>query len=545
MPGVHSCNDAVSARAIVTPPKFASVAQRHSKQSTRGISTIRHSLSNQLHRLRRHSLSHHSVEQSSQQPSHRHLSTFSSDDEYYDIPLHSTTAQWGYDSVLSLACWDRAVVLRDRYHEIEQLITSSCGGGDNDNDEDETAVKQKSNSNEDQDQSAPPPPLSTDDLTYLAEEQDQLSEIAQFVNQIRQRRQQIKELQPLIAESRLSIDKARHIIQRAESEMSDAERQLLQDSHDARSMLSMALDETSHALRELRTLEHELLMTLLPSTSLDRSVGALLEVRAGVGGDEAAIFARQLWDMYQQYCGTQQWSFEMVESDYTNEVHGLRSGRARITCSHAPSLPYVALQFESGGHRVQRVPQTEAKGRVHTSAAQVIVLPIADEYEGDIEISAKDLRIDTFRSGGKGGQSVNTTDSAVRVTHLPTGLSVSMQDERSQLQNKAKALTIIAKRVNDQKNRQIEKSKSDQRSSALGSGDRSDRIRTYNFPQQRITDHRLEITKHGGLSPAGMQGSLLVPFIEAARHFSRKQAITKLCQQFVAPKDEKSQRSHG
>ena len=214
---------------------------------------------------------------------------------------------------------------------------------------------------------------------------------------------------------------------------------------------------------------------------------AILEVRAGTGGDEAALFATELFSMYQKYSSIKGWRFDILEVS-ENDIGGYREAIASITGRSV----FARLKFESGVHRVQRVPTTESGGRIHTSAATVAVLPEAEEV--DIQIDDKDLRVDIFRASGPGGQSVNTTDSAVRITHLPTGIVVSQQDEKSQHKNKAKGMKILRARVFDFERTKLEKERAADRKEQVGTGDRSERIRTYNFPQGRVTDHRINLT---------------------------------------------------
>jgi peptide chain release factor 1 len=281
---------------------------------------------------------------------------------------------------------------------------------------------------------------------------------------------------------------------------------------------SMASEEVVELKRTLPDAERDLSILMLPKDSADMG-SAFLEIRAGTGGDEAALFAGDLLDMYRRYAQLQGWRFEIM-SESPSDLGGYKE----VICSVGGNGVFAKLKFESGVHRVQRVPATEAQGRIHTSAATVAVMPEAEDV--DIEINESDLRIDVYRASGAGGQHVNKTESAVRITHLPTGVVVAMQEEKSQHKNKAKAMKILKARIYDAERERQDRERAADRKEQVGSGDRSERIRTYNFPQGRCTDHRINLTLYE--LDQVMQGLSLGKIIDALIAHDQAQRLAQL-----------------
>ena len=293
---------------------------------------------------------------------------------------------------------------------------------------------------------------------------------------------------------------------------------ILEDRNSDPDLLKMAETELADLEAQKDINEKKLKLFLLPKDEADKK-NAIIEIRAGTGGLEASLFASDLFKMYEKVSYKKKWLVELI-SISRSEAGGLKEVIASIKGNNI----YSTLKYESGVHRVQRVPDTETQGRVHTSAATVAVLPEAEEV--DLKINDSDLRIDVFRAGGPGGQSVNTTDSAVRITHIPTGLSVSQQDEKSQHKNKAKGMKILRSRLYELERSRIEKERSKDRKSKIGTGDRSERIRTYNFPQGRVTDHRINLTLHK--LDEFLQGEVFDEMIEALTLQAQEESLNIL-----------------
>ncbi len=293
---------------------------------------------------------------------------------------------------------------------------------------------------------------------------------------------------------------------------------IINDEKSDNEMKEFANNELQDLKKKFLSNEKKIKLFLLPKDIAD-SKNAIIEIRAGTGGLEASLFASDLYKMYEKICNKKKWIIEII-SISKSDAGGLKEVIALIKGKNI----YSSLKYESGVHRVQRVPDTETQGRVHTSAATVAVLPEAEDL--DIKIDEKDLRIDVFRSSGPGGQSVNTTDSAVRITHIPTGIVVSQQDEKSQIRNREKGLKILRSRIYDFERQKIDQERSNERKNKIGTGDRSERIRTYNFPQGRVTDHRINLTLHK--LEEFMEGEIFDEIIENLSLEAQKDELNKL-----------------
>jgi len=294
--------------------------------------------------------------------------------------------------------------------------------------------------------------------------------------------------------------------------------ELIADPGEDPEVKSLAQEEFENLTKTIPTLERNVQILLLPKDVADNK-NAILEIRAGTGGEEAALFASDLLRMYQRYADKHGWKFQIINASDTG-IGGIKEAAVEITGKGA----FSKLKYESGVHRVQRVPETESGGRIHTSAATVAVLPEAEEV--DVNIVDKDLRIDTYRAQGAGGQHVNTTDSAVRITHLPTGIVVQQQDEKSQHKNRAKALKILRARIYDAEREAQASARAEDRRSQVGSGDRSERIRTYNFPQGRVSDHRINLTVHK--LDRVLEGEALDELVDALTAEDEAQKLTEV-----------------
>ena len=295
-------------------------------------------------------------------------------------------------------------------------------------------------------------------------------------------------------------------------------KKILEDKKTDNELIKMAENELNDLKIQHEKNEKKLKLFLLPKDEADKK-NAIIEIRAGTGGLEASLFAADLFKMYEKVSNKKKWSLELI-SISSSDAGGLKE----VIVSIKGKNIYSTLKYESGVHRVQRVPDTETQGRVHTSAATVAVLPEAEEV--DLKINDSDLRIDVFRAGGPGGQSVNTTDSAVRITHIPTGLSVSQQDEKSQHKNKAKGMKILRARLYELERSRIDQERSNDRKSKIGTGDRSERIRTYNFPQGRVTDHRINLTLHK--LDEFLEGEIFDEMIESLTLHAQEESLSNL-----------------
>jgi peptide chain release factor 1 len=288
------------------------------------------------------------------------------------------------------------------------------------------------------------------------------------------------------------------------AEIADLEAMMADSATDAEMRALAASEKPALEARRVE-LEQEIQAALLPKDAMDER-NVILEIRAGTGGDEASLFAGDLIRMYERYAASQGWKMEVISAS-----EGTMGGYKEIVAEIRGRGPFAKLKFESGVHRVQRVPDTEAQGRIHTSTATVAVLPEAEEV--DVEVNEGDLKIDTMRAGGAGGQHVNKTESAIRITHLPSGIAIVVQEERSQHRNRAKAMAILRSRLYDMERSKLDAERAAERRGQVGSGDRSERIRTYNFPQARVTDHRINLTLHK--LPQIMEGEALGEVIDA------------------------------
>lgn len=341
-----------------------------------------------------------------------------------------------------------------------------------------------------------------EELTYRMSMPEAASNAENYAQMMRD----YKELTPLVEEYRRYTA--------LQQEQQDAEQMLEQET--APAFRAMVQQELCEIARNLTQSEEQLRLLLIPKDADDEK-SVILEIRAGAGGEEAALFAHSLWRMYNMYAAKCGWTCQMISANET-ELGGVKE----IVFSVEGNDVYSRLKFESGVHRVQRVPETETQGRIHTSTVTVAVMPEAQEVE--LELDAKDLRIDTFRSSGAGGQHINKTSSAIRVTHLPTGMVVECQDQRSQRENKERALTVLRSRLLQQKQEAYDEAYNAQRQSQVGTGDRSEKIRTYNFPQDRVTDHRIGLTLRNLQSVLdGDLDRVLEPLILADREEKLKQ----------------------
>ena len=331
-----------------------------------------------------------------------------------------------------------------------------------------------------------------DELEALLSDADVISD----QNQFRELSKEYAELEEVV--------KSFNRFQEISSNLEQAREMVADDDPDIR---AMAEDEIKEAEAALAQLDLDLQKLLLPKDSKD-SCNVFLEIRAGTGGDEAAIFSGDLFKMYSRFAESQKWKSEII-----NERQGEHGGFKEIIARIEGKDVYEKLKFESGAHRVQRVPETETQGRIHTSACTVAIMPELEEVD-EVDLNKGDLRIDTFRASGAGGQHVNKTDSAIRITHLPTGIVVECQDERSQHKNKARAMSLLQAKLLDQAQAEQQQEESDARRKLVGSGDRSEKIRTYNYPQGRVTDHRIKLTLYNLTEiMAGELGSVVQPLI--------------------------------